>query len=116
MSNSMREQLALVRTEATQVSEIDALKAHIAALEAKLSEQPGKKPRGAPSISFKVSQKGAVSAYGLGRFPVTLYARQWERLLNPEVLARMAAFIEANKATIMLEKGQAPGNVSSNAA
>jgi len=31
---------------------------------------------------FKVSQKGAVSAYGLGRFPVTLYKEQWQRLLD----------------------------------
>ena len=33
-------------------------------------------------IHFKVSQKGAVSAYGLGRFPVTLYKEQWFRLLD----------------------------------
>ena len=33
-------------------------------------------------LSFKVSQKGAVSAYGLGRFPVTLYKEQWHRLLE----------------------------------
>ena len=34
------------------------------------------------SIHFKVSQKGAISAYGLGRFPVTLYKDQWHRLLE----------------------------------
>lgn len=33
-------------------------------------------------ITFKVSEKGAVSVYGLGRFPVTLYKRQWERLIG----------------------------------
>ena len=33
-------------------------------------------------IYFKVSPKGAVSAYGLGRFPVTLYKEQWIRLLD----------------------------------
>lgn len=33
-------------------------------------------------ITFKVSEKGAVSCYGLGRFPVTLYATQWERLTS----------------------------------
>ena len=33
-------------------------------------------------IYFKVSPKGAVSAYGLGRFPVTLYKEQWNRLLD----------------------------------
>jgi len=36
-------------------------------------------PRG---IQLKVSQKGAVSLYGLGRFPVTLYKEQWERVLG----------------------------------
>jgi hypothetical protein len=34
------------------------------------------------SISLKVSEKGAVSMYGLGRFPVTLYKEQWEKLLQ----------------------------------
>ena len=33
-------------------------------------------------LSLKVSQKGAVSLYGLGRFPVTLYKEQWEKLLG----------------------------------
>ncbi len=33
-------------------------------------------------LNFKVSQKGALSVYGLGRFPVTLYKEQWERLLD----------------------------------
>jgi len=32
-------------------------------------------------LSFKVSEKGALSVYGLGRFPVTLYWGQWERLI-----------------------------------
>jgi len=34
------------------------------------------------TISFKVSEKGAVSVYGLGRFPVTLYKEQWGKLLD----------------------------------
>jgi hypothetical protein len=34
------------------------------------------------AISIKVSEKGAVSVYGLGRFPVTLYKEQWDRLLQ----------------------------------
>lgn len=33
-------------------------------------------------ITFKVSEKGGLSVYGLGRFPVTLYVGQWERLLG----------------------------------
>lgn len=46
------------------------------------------------NISFKVSEKGALSAYGLGRFPVTLYREQWERLLA--MSSEIAAFIQAN--------------------
>lgn len=39
------------------------------------------------SLTFKVSEKGGVSVYGLGRFPVTLYVEQWTTLLdNAEVL------------------------------
>lgn len=33
-------------------------------------------------LSYKVSEKGGVSTYGLGRFPVTLYKEQWLRLLD----------------------------------
>ena len=39
--------------------------------------------KGAPSgIRLKVSEKGAVSVYGMGRFPVTLYKEQWLKLLH----------------------------------
>lgn len=48
----------------------------------------------ADPIKIKVSQKGAVSVYGLGRFPVTLYKEQWLQLLGLEKDIR--AFIEAN--------------------
>jgi hypothetical protein len=41
----------------------------------------GKKKKGI-GVNFKVSAKGAVSVYGLGRFPVTLYREQWLRLLE----------------------------------
>jgi hypothetical protein len=37
--------------------------------------------RKSPGLSMKVSAKGALSVYGLGRFPVTLYKEQWKRLL-----------------------------------
>jgi hypothetical protein len=45
-------------------------------------------------ISFKVSQKGALSVYGMGRFPVTLYREQWERLLAQK--EEILQFIEDN--------------------
>ncbi|MFN8625079.1 MAG: hypothetical protein U0587_03705 [Candidatus Binatia bacterium] len=46
-------------------------------------------------VTFRVSEKGAVSVYGLGRFPVTLYQEQWDKLLDATDALR--AFIEANR-------------------
>ena len=55
--------------------------------------------RGASSgIRLKVSEKGAVSVYGMGRFPVTLYKEQWLKLLNMSDDIR--AFIAANEAKL----------------
>ncbi|HKE29189.1 MAG TPA: hypothetical protein VKB88_42855 [Bryobacteraceae bacterium] len=41
-----------------------------------------KKPPARGQLSLRVSEKGALSVYGLGRFPVTLYREQWEKLLG----------------------------------
>ena len=46
-------------------------------------------------LSFRVSEKGAVSVYGLGRFPVTLYQEQWDRLLAG--IDDLRRFIESNR-------------------
>jgi hypothetical protein len=54
-----------------------------------------KASRRAGSLTFKVSEKGAVSVYGLGRFPVTLYQEQWEKLLA--MTEELRAFIAANR-------------------
>ena len=59
-------------TEEELKAELEKLKAENAAL----------KSRGARSVSMKVSEKGGVSVYGLGRFPVTLYQEQWLKLLD----------------------------------
>jgi hypothetical protein len=56
----------------TLQSEVERLKAENAALKA----------QAARGISIKVSEKGGVSVYGLGRFPVTLYKEQWTKLLD----------------------------------
>lgn len=53
-----------------------------AELERLRKENEALKKRQEKGLSIKVSQKGAVSVYGLGRFPVTLYKEQWERLLD----------------------------------
>jgi len=49
-----------------------------------------------PGTRMKVSEKGAVSVYGMGRFPVTLYKEQWLRLLD--MSDEIRAFIAANEA------------------
>jgi hypothetical protein len=52
----------------------------------------------AAGIRMKVSEKGAVSIYGMGRFPVTLYKEQWLKLLDMSEDIR--AFIIANEAQL----------------
>ena len=54
-------------------------------------------------LSLKVSEKGGVSVYGLGRFPVTLYKEQWLRLLD--MASDIRAFIQANETQLKV-KGQ----------
>ena len=49
-------------------------------------------------MSLKVSEKGGVSVYGLGRFPVTLYKEQWKKLLDMSDDIR--SFIEANESQL----------------
>jgi hypothetical protein len=49
-------------------------------------------------MTIKVSEKGGVSVYGLGRFPVTLYKEQWLKLLD--LADELRAFIAANDATL----------------
>jgi hypothetical protein len=53
-----------------------------------------KKSGGRGTLAMKVSEKGALSVYGMGRFPVTLYKEQWLRLLA--MGDEIKAFIEAN--------------------
>jgi hypothetical protein len=47
------------------------------------------------SLTFKVSEKGAVSVYGLGRFPVTLYQEQWDKLFGG--IDELKRFLEENR-------------------
>jgi hypothetical protein len=76
-------------------AQINALMAENARLKAQAP-----KPK---AMSFKVSAKGAVSVYGLGRFPVTLYKSQWARLMA--VGSELAQFIQAND-SVLKEKGE----------
>ena len=72
--------------------DLAALQEQIATLKAELKEKKKNAPR---ALSLKVSQKGAVSVYGLGRFPVTLYPAQMQRLLS--IKEEIETFIADNK-------------------
>jgi len=74
-----------VATEQELNAELERLKAENAALKA----------RGSKGTSLKVSEKGAVSVYGLGRFPVTLYQEQWLKLLD--MAGDIRTFIKENE-------------------
>jgi len=65
-----------------------------AELERLRAENEALKKGGRGKPSMKVSEKGALSVYGMGRFPVTLYKEQWLRLLG--MADDIKAFIEAN--------------------
>jgi len=54
------------------------------------------------SLDFRVSEKGGVSVYGLGRFPVTLYYEQWIRLLD--VSDKLREFLQENKDNLKLKE------------
>jgi hypothetical protein len=69
-----------------------------AELERLRAENEALKSKRNSAVSMKVSEKGAVSVYGLGRFPVTLYQEQWIKLLA--LASDIKAFIEENKAKL----------------
>ncbi|MEP7065875.1 MAG: hypothetical protein ABI889_07590 [Gemmatimonadota bacterium] len=68
------------------------LRAELARLQ---QENAALKQGAARGVSMKVSEKGGLSIYGLGRFPVTLYKEQWTRLLDMSDEIRQ--FIAANE-------------------
>jgi hypothetical protein len=65
-----------------------------AELERLRAENAALKARGSRGVSLNVSEKGGVSVYGLGRFPVTLYKEQWAKLLD--MADEIRAFIKAH--------------------
>jgi len=67
---------------------------------AELEKQQGTRKRG--SLEFRVGEKGGVSVYGLGRFPVTLYYEQWVRLLD--AADGLREFLEENKSRLKLKE------------
>ena len=71
------------------------LKAQIERLQA---ENAALKKGATSGVRMKVSEKGALSVYGMGRFPVTLYKEQWLKLLN--MSDEIRAFITENEARL----------------
>jgi hypothetical protein len=67
-------------------------------LERLRQENAALKKGAATGISMKVSEKGGLSVYGMGRFPITLYKEQWLKLL--EMSEEIRAFIAANQGTL----------------
>ncbi len=75
-------------------SEVERLKAENAALKARATR----------GVSLKVSEKGGVSVYGLGRFPVTLYKEQWAKLLD--MAADIRAFLAEHDAELKTKEAR----------
>jgi hypothetical protein len=83
-------------------SEQEALRAELEKL--KKENEVLKAQKGKPgAFSMKVSEKGGLSVYGLGRFPVTLYQEQWLKLL--ERADEIRAFIKENEGTLKKKEG-----------
>ena len=82
----------MIDDEAKMKEELERLRAENEAL--KKTKQQG--------LTLKVSEKGAVSVYGLGRFPVTLYKEQWLKLLAME--GEIRSFIQANSGKLKVKE------------
>ena len=70
-----------------RIAELEAMQAELKALKAQVKN----------TIRMKVSQKGAVSIYGLQRMPVTLYAEQWEKIIDMCKSGDLGTFIMSNE-------------------
>ena len=68
------------------------LRAQLAKLQAE-NEALKAKAMSRQTITLKVSAKGALSVYGMGKWPVTLYAGQWKRLLQPKVVEGILEYL-----------------------
>ena len=79
----------------------DDLKNELERLRAE-NERLKKSSSSAKGLSLKVSEKGGVSVYGLGRFPVTLYKEQWKKLLD--MTEEIRNFIEANDSQLKIKE------------
>ena len=77
------------------MSEAEDLKAELERLKAENEQLKSQRGR---AVSLKVSEKGGVSVYGMGRFPITLYKEQWTKLLD--MADEIRAFIRENESRL----------------
>ena len=73
-------------------------------LERLRAENAALKQTSAKGLSMKISEKGGLSIYGLGRFPVTLYKEQWKKLLD--LKDDIMAFLAANDAQLKTKEAK----------
>jgi multidrug resistance efflux pump len=89
MAISEAQALAALRAQLDAArAENDKLQADKAKLQAKVDKRN--------VLRLKVSEKGGMSIYGMGRFPVTLYKGQWRRVLTDEFIAEMREFLDVH--------------------
>lgn len=89
---------------AQMAAQMEALQAQVAAAQV---ENERLKARTAGPLSLRVSEKGAVSLYGIQRFPVTLYQDQWAKLIA--FAAEITKFIGEQKPGVLSEKAPKVG-------
>jgi hypothetical protein len=75
--------------------DVASLKAQLEEAKKELANAKAKQSRSNGELTIKVSKKGAVSLYGMGRFPTTLYREQWEKVF--ENMERIQAFMKENR-------------------
>jgi hypothetical protein len=80
-----------------RIAELEAMQAELKALKATVKNQ----------VRMKVSAKGGISIYGLQRMPVTLYAGQWERIIDMCKSGDLGTFISDNEATLTRKEAKA---------
>lgn len=83
--------------------QLEAMQAKIRELEAEIAQR---KAHGNNKLSIKLSSKGGVAVYGLGRFPTTLYKSQWERLM--EIVPAIKQFIADNEGQLASKDDKKP--------
>jgi hypothetical protein len=80
-------------------SEIAHLKAESARLKAEIAQLKASVPEHEEKeITWRISEKGGVSIYGLQRFPVTLYKNQWEKIFDK--VPQLQAFMQENESKL----------------